>query len=160
MNNVYYLNWNRLVTFFIPKVLRKPLLLALIHSAILPLKANYSAFLSFKKNAAYKVKHNGQVVYLEKMLNDKFDKDLRRIQVENSKPNVPLWLYHVEDGKPMFTYHIADGKSVHFFNKGAHYNAFDFTVLIPNDLIEIKSQMQAQVNYYKLFSKNYKIETE
>lgn len=160
MNNVYYLNWNRLVTFFIPKVLRKPLLLALIHSAVLPLKVNYSAFLSFKKNAEYKVKHNGQVVYLEKMLNDKFDKNLRRIQVENRKPNIPFWLYYVEDGKPLFIYHIENTKPVYFFRNGYHYNEFDFTVSIPNDLIDFEFQIQAQINYYKLFSKNYKIVTQ
>ena len=160
MNNVFYLNWNRLTTFFIPKVLRKTLILTFINSAVLPLKANHIAFLSFKKNTEYILKHNGQVVYLQKMLNDKFDKNERRIKVDNVKPIIPLRLYYVEDAKPLFSYHIEEGKPKHFFRSGYYYNEFDFIVSIPNDLIESVLQMQVQINYYKLFSKNYKIVTQ
>lgn len=157
MNSIFNVNWNRFVLFFLPKSLQNNLLVTLVNSFILPLKTNYKAFLNFKREAEYKVKHNGQTVYLQKMLNDQFDPYLRRIKVENITPKQPFWVFYQEESKAFFVYNIEDSISLFIYNAQDYYNEFDFKVIIPTVLLVSQSQMQAQINYYKLFSKNYEI---
>ncbi len=158
MNSIYNINWTRFVYQFLPTILRKPTLLAFMITCIKPLSTCYLFFFVFKSDADYRVQHNGQICYLQKMLNDKFDASLRRIKVQNIRPKEPLWMYYPEDEKPLFMYEEVDFP-VYFYNSEDYYNEFDFEVLIPNVLDELKNQMMANINYYKLFSKNYKITT-
>lgn len=157
MNNVFNVNWNRFVLFILPKALQKQLVISLINSCVLPLKTNHSMFLNFKKEANYKVKHTGQIVYLQKMLNDKYDTYLRRIKLENITPKQTLLGYYVEDSKPVFAYTMENAIPVFVYNTIDYYNEFDFKVIIPTTLSAFKSQMKTQINYYKLFSKKYEI---
>ena len=159
MTNIFKVNWNRLVKFLVPRPLQKPLLMALLYCFISPLKTNHKSFMGFKIDAEYRVKHNGQICYLQKMLNDKFDKYLRRIRVVNQAPKVALWAYYIEDEKPLFGYELEDDKPLFGYNANDYYNAFDFSVIIPESLLAFTNQMQAQINYYKLFSKNYQIKS-
>lgn len=135
---------------------KKPSLLAFVNSVLSPLRTNYAAFLNFKADAEYRVKHNGQVCYLQKMLNDKFDRTLRRIRVKNVKPRQPLWVYVPEDEKPIYV-HTSTDYPVYVYESKDYYLEYDFEVFIPFSLSGLKNRMIAQINYYKLFSKNYKI---
>lgn len=155
---IYNVNWFRLVREFLPPLLRRPFIVVFVNSCIAPIVSTYNSFLGFKKDADYKVMHNSQICYLQKMLNDNFDPFLRRIKVRNIIPMQPLWMYYPEDEKPLFMYEEVDFP-VYFYNSEDYYNEFDFEVLIPTVLDELKNQMMANINYYKLFSKNYKITT-
>src|SRR5690554_4187701 len=156
MNSIYNINWFRLVKMLILPAVNKPTLLAFINSVLAPIRTNYDAFLSFKEDAEYRVQHNGQICFLQKMLNDQFDNSLRRIRVQNVKPKERLWFYLPEDDKPVFFYNEVD-HPVYFYNPEDYYNEFDFEVLIPSVLTSKINQMTVQINYYKIYSKNYQI---
>lgn len=156
MNSIYNINWFRLVKMLVLPAVNKPTLLAFINAALAPLRTNYDTFLSFKEDAEYRVKHNGQICYLQKMLNDKFDNSLRRIKVQNVKPKERLWFYYEQDDKPVFFYNEED-HPVFFYNPEDYYNEFDFEVLIPTVLADKINQISVQINYYKIYSKNYQI---
>jgi|SRR5690554_293443 len=156
MNSIYNINWFRLVKMLILPAVNKPTLLAFINSALAPIRTNYDKFLIFKENAEYRVKHNGQICYLQKMLNDKFDHSLRRIRVQNVKPKERLWFYYEQDDKPVFFYNEED-HPVFFYNPEDYYNESDFEVLIPSVLAAQINQMTVHINYYKLYSKNHQI---
>src|SRR5690554_3494937 len=124
MNSIYNINWFRLVKMLILPVVNKPTLSAFINSSLAPIRTNYDAFLSFKEDAEYRVQHNGQICYLQKMLNDKFDHSLRRIRVQNVQPKERLWLYYEQEDKPVFFYNEED-YPVFFYNPEDYYNEFD-----------------------------------
>lgn len=155
MHSIYNINWFRLVKMLVLPAVNKPTLLAFINSALAPLRTNYDKFLDFKADAEYRVQHNGQICYLQKMLNDKFDNSLRRIRVRNVPAKARLWFYYPEDSKEVFFYE--DEPAVHFYTPESYYNQFDFEVLIPASLSGQTNQMTTQINYYKLYSKNYQI---
>lgn len=156
MNNIYNVNWFRLVNMLVLPAVKKPLVLAFINSAIAPIRSNYDSFLGFKNDAEYRLKHNGQVCYLQKVLNDKFDNALRRIVVRNIQPKQPLWVYYPEDNKPVFVYNEVN-RPLFVYNPEDYYNEFDFEVLIPTALNPLVNQISIQVNYYKIYSKNFQI---
>lgn len=157
MNSIYNVNWYRLVNMLVLPAVKKPMVLAFINSGIAPIRTNYDTFLTFKKDAEYRINHNGQVCFLQKLLNDKFDNSLRRIKVQNVPPKQRLWFYNTEDSKPIFFYNQSDNHPVFIYNSNDYYNQFDFEVLIPESLNGYRNQMLAQINYYKLESKNYQI---
>lgn len=156
MNSIYNVNWFRLVKMLVLPAIAKPTLLAFINSALAPLRTKYDEFLNFKIDAEYRVNHNGQVCYLQKMLNDKFDNSLRRIKVQNVKPKEQLWVYQPEDEKPVYVYDEID-HPVYVYNKEDYYNEFDFEVLIPPFLNTQINLMKVQINYFQIYSKNYQI---
>lgn len=158
MTSIFNINWWRLVQSLNLKAFNSSSVLALLNTMICPIRTNYEAYLVFKLDADYRVKHNGQICYVQKMLNDKFDASLRRIKVRNIIPKEPLWAYYTEDNKPLFIYNESNHPT-YFYNPEDYYNEFDFEVLIPTVLGGQVNQMMASINYYKLFSKNYKITT-
>lgn len=156
MHSIYNINWYRLVKMLVLPAVNKPTLLAFINSALAPIRTNYDKFLDFKADAEYRVQHNGQICYLQKMLNDKFDNSLRRIRVQNVKPKERLYFYYEEDNAPVFFYNEVD-YPVFFYNTQDYYNEFDFEVLVPEALASQINLMEIEINYYKIYSKNYQI---
>ncbi|CAM1365870.1 hypothetical protein [Tenacibaculum xiamenense] len=77
MKNYVTINWDKILLWMIPPIFRKQKL-------ILWLKANLSPLVSLYNSNLYKVQHSGQVVYLEKMLNEQFN------QTKEYKPNATI----------------------------------------------------------------------
>lgn len=165
MSNVYNIDFNKLVSDLQLPMLRKPLVLAFAKSLVAPVVTLHESFIKFRKDSLYKVKHNSQVVYLRAALNDSFDPVLRRIQIANAVIEQPIWIYEPLDDKPVFVFESFDNAPVYlresfeFFGGGN-----DFIVHVPMSLkpeaAELQAyliKMSAQVDYYKLYSKNYSI---
>ena len=57
------IDFKRLVQLLLPTFLRKPQQTAFLNATIAPLETLYS-------ETMYKMQHNGQVIYLEKVLNE------------------------------------------------------------------------------------------
>lgn len=155
-NNVYRIDWDKLVKLFLPISLRQPLLIWLFWSCVNPVKSIHSLFLNFRKDRLKRVSYNSQVVYLQKMLNDEFDPFLKRIKVQNNSIDDRRLLYYQQRQKPLYL-----GKSYLFGEKWIRN--YDFLVLIPEDVKLDKTQlitMKNLIEYYKLYSKNYEIRYE
>jgi len=121
-------------------------------------------FLEFRRQALYKVNHNSQICYLQAVLNDSFDNVQRRIIIRNAILREPLWFYEPEENKPVLFYEESDNKPVYFREESEFIgDGADFLVLVPMDLKPTNAQeenallikMKAQIDYYKLFVKNY-----
>ena len=70
---------------------------SLTYAAVTPLNYIHTRFLEFRKDAAYRLNHNGQVCYLRAVLNDTFDPELRRITVTDTAQNVGILLVFRRD---------------------------------------------------------------
>ena len=103
---------------------------------------------------------------LQAVLNDSYDKNLRRIRVVDSFVQDPLWIYPENDNKPVYVYPENDNKPVYVYPDSIFDDIdVDFLVLIPveykpsnqESLNILEVQIKSLINYYKLASKRYKI---
>lgn len=154
MTNVFVMQWYRFVESLVPNLVKKSLLLAFINSAFAPIRSKYEVFLQWKAESDYKVQHNGQICYLHKLLNDHFDDFERRIIVENTPPRETLNVYYPQENRPIYAY---NEPPFYLYNEDDYYNEFDFTVYIPEQLVTQTHLIQNELEFYKLYSKNYQI---
>lgn len=164
MDNVYNINWRTFIILNLPVFLRKIKSIKLLEVFFKPVVLLHLEFLEFRRQALYKVNHNSQICYLQAVLNDIFDNTDRRIIIRNAKIKEPLWFYEPEENKPVVFYESEDNKPVYFREEWELLgDGADFTVLVPIDLKPLTSleevafliKMKAQLDYYKLFVKNY-----
>lgn len=166
MEAFYSINWLVFIESLLALPVRDIHYIKYINALIQPIIGLYLEFIEFRRNSLYKVSHNSQVVYLQKMLNDKFDNSLRRIRIKNAVILEPIWFYEPGDDKPVWFYEPADNLPV-IFREESDFNGdgVDFTVLVPESLrpasqtaeLAYITRMSGQINYYKLLSKNFKI---
>lgn len=164
MENVYSNDWNHFVISNLPFEERKPKTIKWLNVVLKPIVRLHIEFLAFRNQALYKVNHNSQICYLQAVLNDSFDNIARRIVIKNAVLKEPLWFYEPEENKPVKFHEESDNKPVYFREEWELLgDGADFTVLVPIDLKPNTTQdenaflikMKAQLDYYKLFVKNY-----
>jgi len=115
----------------------------------------------FRKRSIYKVVNNGQVVYLQAVLNDQYDRDQRRIYIDSAELKDPLYIYAQNELKDVYL----GEEYLYSQNETDTSASVDFIVYIPveyrpfspRDLEIFLIQMRSLINYYKLASKRYKI---
>ena len=160
MNNIYNIQWLTFVRLSLPIALRQSRLMAFLMVLIKPVQQLHETFKSFRIESLYKVRHNSQIAYLENVLNDAYDSQLRRIRIANAVFKTPLFFYEPEENKEVYFYQPEDNKPV-YFHEGDEFEGegFDFNVNVPPELESsiLLTQMKGLINYYKLYSKNYLI---
>lgn len=166
-NNIYKLNFRNLANFLTPPFLRKQRFIDWLDTLLKPLEEVNFRFNGFRRDSIYKVTHNGQVVYLQKVLRDQFDRELRRIQIVDSISFDPVWVYPDADNLPVYITDDADPEPRFIYTGGAVFGdiGFDFVILMPaelkpaseEDLNIFELQIKSLTNYYKLASKRYLI---
>ncbi len=156
--NIYNTDFNRQVSLLLPTFKRKTKMVNFLKSLIKPLIELYQSFKRFRTDSLYKINHNGQVVYLQKVLNDRFDTTLRRIYISDGLFNNPTYVFPYEDGKDIYL------NTQYIFNETElEFKDVDFVVVLPADMTvsdEEDIRMRSLINYYKLASKTYKITTQ
>jgi hypothetical protein len=166
MTAFFNINWQQLIQEQLPIRKRKAGFIAWLNCLIQPVLTLYNIFMAFRQSSLYKVSHNSQVVYLQKLLNDKFDPVLRRIKITNAVIVEPVWFYEAEEARPVWFYEPEDNLPVHFKEQTEFVgDGIDFNVIVPaqlqpqsqQQLNALLSLMKAEIDYYKLYSKNYNI---
>ncbi len=166
MSNYYNINWYTLGYDWLLISLRKPGLMAFVKSVLRPMELLHLDFLNFRADCLYKVQHTSQVCYLEAMLNDKFDPLHRRIRIVNTEFKDPIFFYEPLENKDVFFYEPEDNQDLYFREQSEIVgDGVDFSVCIPpalqpgteTGLLAFETKVNAQINYYKLYSKNHQI---
>jgi len=117
---MFSFNWSTL-RLLVPSFLRQTVLFAwldLLHSQVI---AQDGIFQDFSGTVFYKMSHNSQVIYFEKVINDKFDPVDRAIYIET-----------VDDIDRFYVFKKAEAKPKRFmyrkWNSGTAYPLGDFSV--------------------------------
>jgi hypothetical protein len=164
--NNYNIDYSKLANLLTPPFLRKTNLIDWLVLLLSPLENTNYNFKIFRSQAIYKVAHNSQVVYLQKVLRDAYDNELRRIIVQNVVKKDITYIYPEADENPIYIYSDGENKPVYIYDSSIFNSSeFDFVVLFPlalkplsdfdRNIFEI--QIKSLINYYKLASKRYKI---
>lgn len=149
----YNLNINRLTELLTPTFLRKEKMLAWLRALHFPLIKVVDDFNFNRNQNLYNLAHNGQVCYLRKALNDKFDVSQRRIRISEGNRYKREYIYTLGEQKPRYL-------GVMYLRSKDDYGdtGVDFIVEVPRGLKYNDYEMKALLDFYKLASKRYKIE--
>ena len=167
---LFRLDYQRLVNMLLPFTLRKHglqvpfierrhTMLAWIHALLAPVKRLYIDFLVYRYQINYKMEHTGQVVYLEKVLNDRFDRGKERIRIKDGPKLEWVYIFRRDEQKPKYL------KTIYLYNQLSYgEKGVDFEVFIPTDTdIPVWTdsgkwaECHSLLNYYKLAGKTYQL---
>jgi len=161
--NIYSVLFDRLSQLFVPRLMKRTKRMIISQALSKGLKNLYDDFYAYKDLALYQVSHNGSIIQLEKVLNDYFDPDQRRIYIENVQRVQDLRVYTLAAEKQInvSTTPVKGIRTGNDFNQ----NIADFNVYIPSDLQPIDSnalsqfiiQIKTQIDFYKLYAKKYEL---
>lgn len=138
--------------------LRKKKIFALISIFLLPLIFIYNSFKRYRKQSIDKQNINGQVIYIEKALNDRFFLKKREIFITDIEDTVTYLHKRTEGQIPIHLYKRSEkGKTVLKYRDEGSYEG-NFIVHTPSFLKEYETDIRNQVNYYKPAGRSFKIE--
>ncbi|BAV09404.1 hypothetical protein SAMN05421788_101840 [Filimonas lacunae] len=158
-NNIYNVEWKKLVNWLTPVTLRKKKLLALLYALVSPINDLHTRFITYKKNIDYRLKINYQVCFLQAALNDRFDYTGRRIQIVRSRQFDPQPLFLLPENKPMvLNARPGTGKILYTKSETGQFTA-DFIIKIPASLQYDLSELTAFVNSYIVQCRTFKVQT-
>ncbi len=94
------INWLKIIKEQLPFFLQTTRRIDWILALISPINKIYQEFLVQHQVYIYKIGFNGEVMYLETILNDKFDPINRTIYITDGLPFSPVYLYKKSEAKP------------------------------------------------------------
>ena len=170
------IEWEKSLVWLIPPLLRKKIHYDWLHTLLSPLKRIY-------KETLYKMQHTGQVIYLEKVLNETFNQSRSynpNYSTREKKQNLLIYIgetikptaQHIylhreyeEDGKIAPKVFLnneiqssEDFKPLYLIHQNDHKIKYaDFRVFIPKSIHYIKSKFYDIVDFYKLAGKTYEL---
>lgn len=157
------INYKKLAILLLPVKLRKIKTVALVQSLTEGIATLHYKFMRKREDDLYRIAHNGQVCYLRKALNNKFDIQLRRIKIVDASKYKQQYIYTDAEQKPRFLGTMYLRQDSDFADTGV-----DFIVLLPFELwnrykIEVAGnykfyEIESLVDFYRLASKRYRID--
>ncbi|MDR3133218.1 MAG: hypothetical protein LBU42_04255 [Prevotellaceae bacterium] len=147
-----------MAVLLLPTFLRRPLLVAFLHSGVAPVMSLHRLFMLNRTSSLYRLRMSAQVCYLRRMLNDAFPSANNAIQIRDADRG-GRWLFACDADVDRTALSIEDGGTV-FYDRGAIIErASGFEVVVPVALKSPHNDMRLRVllNQYKLLSKKYEI---
>jgi len=148
------LKYNVLLIQLLPTFLRKRVMIDFLTVMVSPINKLYNQWYQLRLYNLYKIAHTGQVCYLRKVLNDRFDQSLKRIYIGDGAKYKRDFIYMPVEQKPQYLGKI-------YLHPASDYDdtGVDFIVYVPSELLDDNNyELIALVNYYKEGVKRFKIE--
>lgn len=168
MANNYIWDITRFVTYMLPSFLRKSRQVAWLKALLKPIDTLNADLVQFNADTRYALNFTGQVISLERLLNDKFDNSLRRIFIGDGN-NTEVILARTGSNALPATEQLAyrtgasayTGEDFNVFvtSQGGSNQLFDFQVNIPTALVYDAGKLKSYLTTYKRAGKKYKIVT-
>lgn len=131
----YRIDFTKLAIQLLPPLLRGKFLASLIRVMVLPLCYLYMKFSALKDNADSHLCITGNVIYMEKALNDAFFLTSRQIYIETPKEDdTPPFHFISESQKADVIYRQSESTEYFLYRKGESKVLMNFTVMVPTFL--------------------------
>lgn len=157
MSQIYKIDYYKLVRWLVPPFLMQKKLLALLKALLTPVPQLYARFTEQRAKNIYTLAHGTQVVYMQKVLNERFDPSNKRIRIADGKLYNQVYIYATEAGLPLF---LEREEPTWLFSSAKYKEGhFDFIVVLNNAKVSETElfELRALVDKYKLAGKRYKI---
>lgn len=158
--SLFDIDYDILATILTPRQLRNVKHHAWLKILLAPVIFIYNLFTLFRKDNLYTLNHSSQVCYLQAVLNDTFDNDLRRIRIVDSPDEPPIYIYQSAESKPVYIYTSGESQPQPLYTQNeTALDGPDFIVEVPHDITFDEVYMKALIDKYRLASKkNYVIQ--
>ena len=162
---IYDVDFTTLVKQLMPVRLRQSKMVRWLQCLIVPVIELYQYFTANRSNNLYWLGHNGQVVYLQAVLNDIFDPISRRIYIDDGGITDPLFVYLNAETTPLWLGKMSEAGSTWypdpqwlFTTAETTASGFCFVIKVPTVVVFDTYRLRALVDKYRLPSKaNYSI---
>lgn len=151
----FNVNWTRLSVLLTPTFLRNEVMKAWVAFLLTPVSQVHNWWVNYRAENIYNLAHNSQKCYLRGALNDRFDRELRRIRIDDGNSFKRKYIYTDAEEKPKFL-----GTMFLYDDSDYADTGVDFIVVVPAGLIYSVYEMKSLIDFYRLASKRYKIITE
>jgi hypothetical protein len=158
----YIITFWKYCVALLPPRLRRARIQDLLRAFTKALQTVNDNFIAFVQQTFYKVSFTGQVVYLEHILNDRYDNALRRIYIADGLAlPLPPYLYNKVEERPLTIFNKAEGEptQVYLRNKVEYESENDFIVYVPNDILNpaLEKSIRSLVRVYKIAGKRFSV---
>lgn len=151
-------NLGNIILNVLPPKKRKTNFIAWMNVLYKPLYTIQLAFNLFFDEIEYELKFNGQVIYLEHVLNDYFDEIARGIYITDTIQLTQVVIYNSsEENEHTYIFNDLENNPLVLFNTLEFDSDVDFVVNIPSGVYVDLVQLKIVVNKYKILGKTYKI---
>jgi hypothetical protein len=118
-------------------------------------------FYSYVNSKLDELKYNGQLINLQKRLNDLFalDDANRNIYIVNSSSVSLTWIFRYAENNPIYVDRYTETSQLFIKRYSESVDNYDFIIYVPASLIYSDSLFDSIVNRYRLSDKNYTIKT-
>lgn len=143
----YSISWATLIRNNIWSAINQPKLKALLLAFVTPMNNLLTRFNLFRAYVDQELAITGQVCILRYWLNQTFDPDEQRIDVQDADVTQPVFIFREDENRPVYLPVFLSGRSV------------DFIVILPDEagFHSIESSIRGFVDRYKLVTKRYRI---
>ncbi|AWG24831.1 hypothetical protein [Flavobacterium kingsejongi] len=155
----YNININDLVILQLPTFFRKPIMLAYIQQLVKPIDSLLYRWQLFREDNLYKLEHTGQICYLRKALNDRFDIVQRRIYIGDGNRYEITYIYpEAEYGVTILQPESEPGTIYLRTEAETADTGLDFIVYVPQEIYNTQIYaLHALIQFYKAGGKRYNI---
>lgn len=149
------LNWLKIIKENLPFFLKTTRRIDWILALISPINKIYQEFLVMYQVYVYKIRFNGQVQYLQKILNDKFDPVSSGIYITDGLSFSPFYIYRKSESKPPVYLHRKWKQSINYttgqivFYENKIYKALSNNVHMNPALNPLVWQLVREVKYLR-----------
>jgi hypothetical protein len=166
---IFNTNIDRLAALLLLTFLRVERALKLFLNAFLyPFKKILHDQTTFRDNNIYGLGITGQICFLEKALNDRFDKYPRRIYITDGVLRDVPYVYSQNEHTPLYIYTGAENEPLYIYQRtedgfvaGNSFIVHVPELLLPTDLMQRATALNEIANFtniYKLASRRFGIE--
>ncbi|MDR3681537.1 MAG: hypothetical protein P4L41_16335 [Flavipsychrobacter sp.] len=157
---LFNISFSQLVKYILPVRLRGTVMQAWLNVLVSPVVFLYNIFIANRATNVYRLSHNGQVVYMQAVLNDTFDNALRRITIVDAIYADVVPVYLVTEQKPRALYMHSEAKPIPLYtDKEVQSSIAGFVVQVPTGVAAFDvNRMSSLIDKYRLPGMlNYKI---
>ena len=157
-NMWYNVDVYKLAAYLLPPFLRKKKLFSFFSVLLYPFFLLVQNLKNFRKSCIYKLNANGQVIYIEKYLNDYFNLEYKDIYITDSENNIPnVSVLYPGEAITMAVYPLESGDMLFLLSGTESLKEEDYIVNVPSYLQERINEITTLVEYNKPAGRKYTI---
>ena len=166
---MFNVDFNNIVELLLPPFLRKTKIIAWLKALVKPLIDLYTTFMAYRQSVIYLLSFTGQVIYLEKLLNDTYNNGTSGIIIVDGNTLDFPYLFNKSEGVvDIYLYNLSENEDpFYLYNKSEFGTQIDFIVKVPALLysqLQLNNNqglnnMTALITKYKLAGKRFIIQS-
>lgn len=154
----YNVDIYKVAAYLLPPFLRKKKLFSFFCVLLSPFFVLVQTFKRFREYSIYKLNANGQVIYIEKYLNDYFSLEYKDIYITDSENNISnISDIYPNESITMAVYSVESGNMLYLLSGSESLKKEDYIVNVPSYLQDRINEITTLVEYNKPAGRKYTI---